>query len=157
MSTVVLVIDLQRAGTSNELNVCLVTLSLTWSWAVLQAHELGIGFAVEGLQHSLEGLLTHRFWAPRRVSDSGCLRWSLRMFISEMFPGDADPARLGTSTENIWEPTLYDQPGLRTLEAPMTRRMLCVHFGHALSVQKLSTTQIYTFWSYTGVLLLITY
>lgn len=53
-------------------------------------------FAVEVLQHSLEGLLTQRFLSLPRVSDSVGLGWNPRMFTSEMFPGDADPAVLGT-------------------------------------------------------------
>lgn len=56
---------------------------------------------------------------------------------SEMFPGEGDPAGLGTSPENYWEPAIDDQPGLVTLEAPMIRTMLCMHIDNAPSVKEI--------------------
>lgn len=66
----------------------------------------------------------------------------LRWFQEMPLETSADPAGLETSTENYWEWTTYDQPGLRTLEAPVIRRVLCMHLIMPYQLKKLNTTQI---------------
>lgn len=132
--TVILVISFQGPGTANKLNIYLVTLSPTlvgfaWSWPVLQGHEHGIMFAVEVLQHSLEGLLTQRFlslppefliqWVWDGTQECSLLRCFQEMLILLFW---------GPRTENHWEPTIYIQPDLKALEASVNRMMLCMCF-----------------------------
>ena len=69
--------------------------TITWNWSISVVPKL------QRTSQFLRELIQRWLLGPTpRVSDSAALGWSLRICISNKFPGDADAA--GTTPENHW-------------------------------------------------------